>query len=330
MVYHLDKCGVFWMVCVEGKMSTTIYFAKVNLVSEHIYKVYSNEMQMRDIMLDILLHFNGDLHWKEENTYIGEDGEQHTNTISYSVYIKDKTDTIIRGRLDKEFRLFYKEKNPLTQELESKSISNTDAIEFYFDVFNEMVGYNTSIRFGHKKFLEVFAEMLNQAALKGEKEYRFTVDRYTNGIDINNLYKELKSIKNIQKLSFSFKPVNPDTDTLVSIQNNGIDKLEEFEEANLSSKSILLTSSSRLGLNIDSKIVKESLAEANSLQRDVPIEKATSNGYVRVEATGRDGITRSTADRAPVKRYIKRMSEFEKACQEVINKRNRGSHGIEE
>ena len=308
----------------------TIYFAKINLISDHIYKVYNDELKMRDILLNVLINFNSDLHWEEEYTYIGEDGAQHTNTISYSVYIKNKTDSIIRGRLDKESKLFYKEKNPLTNELESKSISNTDAIEFYFDVFSEMVGYNTSNRFGHKKFLKVFSEILNQASVKGQQKYLFEVNRYTNGINMDNLYKELKNIKNIQKLLFSFKPVNPDTDTLMSIQNNGLDKLEEFEEANLSSKSIMLTSSSRLGLNIDSKIVQESLDEANSLQRDVSIEKATSNGYVRVEATGRDGITRSTADRAPIKRYIKRMSEFEKACQEVINKRNRSSYGIEE
>lgn len=311
-------------------MAITIYFGKINLISEHIYKVYSKELQIRDIMLDILLHFDDGMRFREENTYIGDDGEQHTNTIDYSIYIKDKTDTYIRGRLDKEFKLFYKEKNPVTKELESRSISNTDAIEFYFDVFNEMVGYNTSNRFGHKKFLEIFAAMLNEAARRAEKDYQFAVDRYTNGIDINNLYKELKDIKGIQKLSFSLKPVNPDTEILKSIQDNGKDKLEEFEEANLSSKSILLTSTSRLGLNIDSKLVKESLDEANSLQRDMPVEKATSSGYVKVEATGRDGVTRSTEDMAPVKRHIRRMSEFIKACEEVIRKRNAGSNEIEE
>lgn len=297
----------------------TIYFAKINLISDHIYKVYNDELKMRDILLNVLINFNSDLHWEEEYTYIGEDGAQHTNTISYSVYVKDKTDSIIRGRLDKESKLFYKEKNPLTNELESKSISNTDAIEFYFDVFSEMVGYNTSNRFGHKKFLKVFSEILNQASLKGQQNYLFEVNRYTNGINMDNLYKELKNIKNIQKLLFSFKPVNPDTDTLMSIQNNGLDKLEEFEEANLSSKSILLTSASKLGLNIDSKVITETIEEANSLHRDIPIERATRNGYVKIEAIGRDGITRSTEDRAPVKKSIKRMAEFEKACQEVIN-----------
>lgn len=302
-------------------MSITVYFGKINLVSEHIYKVYSKELNMRDILLDVLIHFQPGMCYQEEHTYIGEDGQQHTNTINYSVYIREKTDTYIRGRLDKEFRLIYKEKNPITQELESKTISNTDAIEFYFDVFNEMVGYNTSSRFGHKKFLEIFGQMINQSVKIAEKEYIFSVDRYTQGINMNDLYTELKSIEGIQRLTFTFKPVNPDSDVLESIQQNGKDRLEEFEEANITQKSILLTSTSRLGLNIDSQMVKEVMGELDTLQRDVKIEHATKNGYVKVEATGKDGITRSTEDQAPIKRYIKRWTEFKKACEEVINKR---------
>lgn len=111
---------------------------------------------------------------------------------------------------------------------------------------------------------------------------------------------------------------NPDTEMLDSIQENGSDKLEEFEEANISQKSIIFTSTSRLGLNIDSKAVKESLDEVGNIQKDLPVEKATRNGYVKVEATGRNGITRSTEDHEPVRKHIKRMTEFVKACEEII------------
>lgn len=306
-------------------MGIIVYFGKVNLVSEHIYKVYSNELDIRDIMLNMLINFKNGMTYLEENTYIGEDGEEHTTTINYSVYVKEKTDTYIRGRLDKEFKLFYKEKNPITHELEGKSINNTDAVEFYFDVFNEMVGYNTSNRFGHKKFLEVFTALLNETSRIADLGYEFIVDRYTRGIDINDLYGELKKIDGIQSLTLSLKPANPDGRLLKSIQEKGKDKLEEFEEANLSSKSILLTSSSKLGLNIDSKLVKDSLEEADKLHRNLSIKKAISNGYVKVEVTGRDGVMRSTANRAPVKRRIKRMSEFIKACEDVIKCRDDGS-----
>lgn len=185
-----------------------------------------------------------------------------------------------------------------------------------------MIGYNTSSRFGHSKFLKVFSVMLNEASRKAGEEYQFVVDRYTQGIDIGDLYNELKKIDGIQRLTFSFKPVNPDKELLKMIQDNGKDRLEQFEEANLSSRSILLTSTSRLGLNVDSQIVKEALEEADNLQRNVSMEKAISNGYVKVEATGRNGITKSTADKAPIKRNIRKMSEFIKACEDVIHRRN--------
>ena len=128
----------------------------------------------------------------------------------------------------------------------------------------------------------------------------------------------MKAIDGIRQLKFTIKPVNPDTEMLDSIQENGSDKLEEFEEANISQKSIIFTSMSRLGLNIDSKAVKDSLDEVGNIQKDLSVEKATRNGYVKVEATGRNGITRSTEDHEPVRKHIKRMTEFVKACEEII------------
>lgn len=61
---------------------TTIYFGKINLISEHIYKVYSNELKMRDILLDILINFKHGLRYEEDHTYLGGDGAQHSDTTS--------------------------------------------------------------------------------------------------------------------------------------------------------------------------------------------------------------------------------------------------------
>lgn len=301
----------------------TIYFGKVNLTSEHIYSVYNDKALLREILSDVLVYFKDGVSYTEENSFFDEEGNQFTHEIEYSIYIREKTDTYIRGRIDKNSTLFYKDKNPITNELESKSIPNVDANEFYFDVFSEIVGYVTSNRFGHTKFLSVFGKLINISMENAEKDYRFEVDRYTNGINIEHLQQELKSVEGIQRLSITLKPVNPDTEVLDSIFNNGKDRLEEFEEANIATKSILLTSTSRKGLNIDSKLVKESLDEVDSLQRDVSSKIATKNGYAKVEVTGRDGVTRSTQDESPVRKCIRNMEEFIMACQEVIVKGKR-------
>lgn len=91
-------------------MSIMLYFGKVNLISEHVYKVYSGEIQMREILSNLLINFKDGLQYQEENSYIGDDGEQHTNVIEYSVYVKEKTDTFIRGRLDKNLDSYIKKK----------------------------------------------------------------------------------------------------------------------------------------------------------------------------------------------------------------------------
>lgn len=301
-----------------GAKMPTIYFGKINLTSEHIYSVYNDKALLRKILSDILVCVKDGVSYTEEYSFFDEEGKQFTNEIEYSIYIREKTDTYIRGRVDKTSTLFYKDKNPITNELESKGIPNVDANEFYFDVFSELVGYVTSNRFGHKKFLKVFENLINISMENAEKEYRFEVDRYTNGINIERLKQELKSVDGIQRLSITLKPVNPDSEVLDSIFNNGKDRLEEFEEANIATKSILLTSTSRRGLNIESKLVKASLDEVDSLQRDVSSKLATKNGYAKVDVTGRDGITRSTQDASPVRKSIRNMEEFIMACQEVI------------
>ena len=208
-----------------------------------------------------------------------------------------------------------------SEELKSRFVENKESIEFYFDVFQEIVGYNTSLRFGNKKFLEVFTEILNNCMEKNDQQYRFSVDRYTQGLNLKEIREELKNIQGIQRLTFTFKPVNPDEDILDSIMNNGKGELARYEDANLSTKSIILTSTSNLGLNIESEMILESLNEIDNLQKDVPAEVAIGNGYARVEAMGRNGITYSTEDKKPVTRKIQKVTEFTKACKDFISSR---------
>lgn len=302
-------------------MSITVYFGKINLISDHIYKVYDKKISIRDVMSDVLLSFHHGLEFKETYYYIGKDGKQHEDSIGYRVSISEKTDTYIYGTIYRKSKLFYKELNDKNQELDTRAVNNTDAIRFYFDVFNEMVGYHTTQRFGHKKFLEVFGKLINIAVKEKGLNYEFNVGRYTNGIDISQLKNELSNIKNIQYLKFSFQPANPDTQILDSIDKNGKGYLEDFQEANLSTKSVLLSASGKLGININSKIVQEQIDIVNNLQKNITTNVATKYSYAKVEAEGIDGISHSTEDMAPVKKKIDKMEEFKLACMQIIRKK---------
>lgn len=308
-------------MCGGNDMGITVYFGKVNLKSGHIYDVYSDKSNMREILINTLISFYDGLTLQEEYSYIGSDGEVHSDTIDYHMSLKEKTDTYLYGTLYKKSKLYYKELNDGTDELETKSVPNTDGIIFYFDVFNEIIGYNTTKRFGHKKFLEIFSKLINKCVMENGYDYEFSVDRYIHGLDISEIKNELRRIKNIHKLTFSFQPANPNTDILQSIKKNGKGQLQEFEDANLSTKSVILTASNKLGLNIDSSIIQEQIASVDNLQKSISAEVATKNGYVKVEAVGRDGSVHSTADRAPVKKNINRIVEFKSACEEIIKKR---------
>lgn len=47
-------------------------------------------------------------------------------------------------------------------------------------------------------------------------------------------------------------------------------------------------------------------------------QKATQNGYVEVETTDINGVTRSTTDARPVIRHIDNISQLEEAASTVI------------
>lgn len=298
-------------------MKKVIYFAKVNIATSQVYDLY-NGQNIYNILSPVLYRFNDQLAYEYEYSFIYDD-KIIRDKILYSVRIKERTDTYIWGYLYKDGKIPYKEEKE-NGELSTKYVQNKERIEFYYDVFKEKVGYYTSNRFGKAEIIEVFENLLNRMYDEEKFPILFSVSKYTHGLSIQQIQKELNKIQNIQKLKFTFRPVNPDSDFLNEIQANGKGKLEEFEEANLSVKHVELTSASRLGLNLDSNIVKDEINYATTINENLSMKKSTQNGYVKIEATGRDGTTYSTEERDQIKKDINNIIEFKKACQNLIER----------
>lgn len=298
-------------------MKKTIYLGKINIASSQVYDLY-NGANIHEILSPILSRFKDELKYEHEYSFM-LDNEIVSGKINYSFQRKEITDTYIWGYLSKEDKIPYKTENS-DGELITKFVDNTERIEVFYDVFKEKIGYYTSHRFGRKEVLKVFENMLNSFYDEKEFPLLFSVSKYTQGLSITEIEEELKKIKEIQKLKFTFRPVNPDTQLLDDIIENGKGNLEEFEKANLSVKHVELTSASRLGLNLDSNMVKEEISYATSINHNLTVQKSTQNGYVKIEATGRDGITYSTEDQAQVKKEINNIIEFKQACQDLINR----------
>ena len=83
-----------------------------------------------------------------------------------------------------------------------------------------MVSYQRTLRFGYKEFLFAFEGILNSACKLAHLNYSFTVNQYTEGLDINNLRNTLQNEHQIQKLKIKYQIPNPDADTLKYIQEN--------------------------------------------------------------------------------------------------------------
>ena len=138
-------------------MSMTLYFAKLNLVSDVIFELYDDPKQRKTITYALYEAIKANKTWKKENFFIDAAGEQRSTVIEYSTHILRVDDTYshIEGWLYKKSKLYYKTLDNTTNTLVQQSTENTEGNRFTLDLKHGYVGYNTSARFGYKEFVEI-------------------------------------------------------------------------------------------------------------------------------------------------------------------------------
>ena len=100
-------------------MSMTLYFAKLNLVSDNIFELYDNPNQRNAISRALYEAINANKIWEKENLFIDANGEQRSTITEYSTHILrvDDTYSYIEGWLYKKSKLYYKTLNSMTNTL---------------------------------------------------------------------------------------------------------------------------------------------------------------------------------------------------------------------
>ena len=68
-------------------MSMTLYFAKLNLISDDIFDLYENPKQREDISDALYESIKANKHWEKEYSFIDSNGEQRSTVIDYSTHI---------------------------------------------------------------------------------------------------------------------------------------------------------------------------------------------------------------------------------------------------
>lgn len=293
-----------------------LYFGKVNMISHDIDDVLNDRVSFRTILERVM----GVLNDGSSYTYdrpIKVDDEFTSEEIEYSLSIKEKNDTYIQGYIYKKSFIHYKDFNEQTKDLDSKKIPNTEGVEFYYDVFREMIAYQRTQRFGYKEVLLAFEGIMNNACENADLSYKFSLSQYTEGIDLDELKSELLS-EPVQKINIKYQIPNPESELLDAIRENQERTIEEFEAANLTIKNVSYQSNSTQGLNIESEIITNELMNISGLHSKIDSKKAIQNGYVVVETTYVNGLTKSSADMRPVVKHIDEKMNFKEEAERTI------------
>lgn len=293
-----------------------LYFGKVNMISHDIDDVLNDRVSFRRILERVM----GVLNDGSSYTYdrpIKVDDEFTSEEIEYSLSIKEKNDTYIQGYIYKKSFIHYKDFNEQTKDLDSKKIPNTEGVEFYYDVFREMIAYQRTQRFGYKEVLLAFEGIMNNACENADLSYKFSLSQYTEGIDLDELKSELLS-EPVQKINIKYQIPNPESELLDAIRENQERTIEEFEAANLTIKNVSYQSNSTQGLNIESEIITNELMNISGLHSKIDSKKAIQNGYVVVETTYVNGLTKSSADMRPVVKHIDEKMNFKEEAERTI------------
>ena len=299
--------------------SIALYFGKVNMISQDINDVLNNRVSFRRILENVLGVLKDGSSYKCDRPIKGDD-EFTSEEIEYSLSIKEKNDTYIQGYIYKKSFIHYKDFNEQTKDLDSKKIPNTEGVEFYYDVFREMIAYQRTQRFGYKEVLLAFEGIINSACENANLSYKFAINQYTEGIDLNELKSELLSAP-VEKINIKYQIPNPDSELLDAIRENQEKTIEEFEAANLTIKSVLYQSNSDQGLNIDSDIIAKELENISGLHSKIDSKKAIQNGYVVVETTYVNGLTKSSAVMRPLVKHIDdKMNLKEEAKNTILSR----------
>lgn len=303
-------------------MSTTIYFSKLNVTS-HMLKVYVKEKELNDILKKVFVNLKeGTSYDREDFRKVGEEYHLYKANFKFKLIQKYDDNTIV-GSIIKTSNLFINKINEDTGVIKKIPVENSEIIEFYFDVHEEIIAFYTTNRFGYQEFNMAFEQLLNTCMVNELEKYTFDVVIKKNGLSVNEITKELKKIGKLESLKIEVIPPNADDDLLDSIQDDYEENLEEMIKGNVTHRSTIFTSKAPEGLNVDSKIIKEQIHMGEKIHSKLSSEEATGNGYVKFEATSKNGRTFSTDDHSPIKFKLqevwKNTDELKKFLKEKVD-----------
>lgn len=258
-------------------MGMTLYFAKLNLVSDDVFRLYDNPGLKNEISGGLYEAVRANQRWEKENIYIDDAGDPHSSIIEYSIHIlrEDNTLSYIEGWLYKKSRLYYKILDDSTNRLLQQYTENTEGIRFTLDVNHGLVGYNTSRRFGYREFIAAFETLINLGEEACNLEYRYNMSQCTSGINLDDIKQGLNSIGRIKELKIRMQPPNPSDDLLEDIKDGCDGLVEEFKKANVTEAELLYSTKGASGINLQAPFISKKIEDIQGLHSKLSVEEST-------------------------------------------------------
>lgn len=187
------------------------------------------------------------------------------------------------------------------------------------DLNHGYVGYNTTIRFGYKDFIEAFVSLINAGEEAIGSDYRYNISLCTSGLSLDDIKKELHSIGKIKELRIRMQPPNPSEQLLDRLKERSDGIVQSMGDANVTGAELYYTTTGSSGINISAPFINEKIDDTQSLYSALPVEESTKKGYVTIEATSTNGRKYSSGESKPVKRVILGIEEFLAACKDAFH-----------
>ncbi|MBD5642754.1 hypothetical protein HYH96_02440 [Clostridium botulinum] len=263
-----------------------MYVAKINLNSK-IFDVYEEKLKLEEVINDIFEKINEEPKYKRSKRKEFKDSlgnrKKYTKVSQYQFneLTKFNEEKVITGKIIRTYNRPTEDFNE-NNELVDVYVEEHVSIYFYFDVRKELVSFSTRQAFGYNQFTEAFKYLLNMSV----RDYEFEVFLKK---DKDLLEKKLKSLQKVKRMSATLIPPNSNKEELKELREE-IGYISQCKDTNAKKIKIDLIDTDDAGLNMEAKMMKETISAAAKGYGDI-----TTYG---VNKNGREQIVKSNTDAA--------------------------------
>ncbi|NFE84085.1 DUF4747 domain-containing protein [Clostridium botulinum] len=285
-------------------MSKTLYFAKVNM--SQILEIIDDDSKIKKVMDKLFMAINNNI---EANKIITKkvDGDSIIETHKFTFSSINKLENIpsmgLVGSIIKSHQIFVKQIDKKSGEKKVYPVDNDEIIQFFFSPYDEIVVFNTSNKFGYQQVCEAIQLLLNKSIERDEDNTQiFTVSILNNGVSIETIKEDLAALGGIDELSVRIVPPNPINKRIrEAIKQNPEKQIKSYQDSKITEYVATFKSSYVGGLDTKSEQIENELNRAVGIHTKISDEDLLGNGYVKVYASGMNGIQYNSDDKQAIK-----------------------------